>query len=184
MFQTCFECGRRGEVLQSHPLPISPLLQTPDMCLSDGLHKGTRVDSRSIHKGFLTHQVDLVCHRPVPLQSPKTPKPQKCILKSERCHFGPPPRKKGPQKLTKISQKSSFGDLKCPKLDFLDILIDFWGPFSGGVKNSFFRALGCTFGVSAFRGSVGGPGDCKTWRVQIGSEGCARGQPVTLSFRS
>ena len=30
MFQTCFECGRRGQVLQSHPLPISPLLQTPD----------------------------------------------------------------------------------------------------------------------------------------------------------
>ena len=29
MFQTCFERGRRGEVLQSHPLPISPLLQTP-----------------------------------------------------------------------------------------------------------------------------------------------------------
>ena len=27
MFQTCFECGRRGEVLQSHPLPISPLLR-------------------------------------------------------------------------------------------------------------------------------------------------------------
>ena len=24
MFLTCFECGRRGEVLQSHPLPISP----------------------------------------------------------------------------------------------------------------------------------------------------------------
>ena len=29
MFQTCFECGRHGEELQSHPLPISPLLQTP-----------------------------------------------------------------------------------------------------------------------------------------------------------
>ena len=28
MFQTCFKCGRRGQVLQSHPLPISPLLQT------------------------------------------------------------------------------------------------------------------------------------------------------------
>ena len=30
MFQTCFECGHRGQVLQSHPLPISPLLQTPE----------------------------------------------------------------------------------------------------------------------------------------------------------
>ena len=28
-------------------------------------------------------------NRPVPLQSPGTPKPQKCILKSEKCHFGP-----------------------------------------------------------------------------------------------
>ena len=31
MFRTCFECGRRGQVLQSHPLPISPLLQTPQI---------------------------------------------------------------------------------------------------------------------------------------------------------
>ena len=30
------------------------------------------------------------CKRPVPLQSPETPKPQKCILKSEKCHFRPP----------------------------------------------------------------------------------------------
>ena len=30
MFQTCLECSRRGQVLQSHPLPISPLLQRPE----------------------------------------------------------------------------------------------------------------------------------------------------------
>ena len=31
------------------------------------------------------------CERPVPLQSPETQKPQKCIfLKSEKCHFRPP----------------------------------------------------------------------------------------------
>ena len=30
------------------------------------------------------------CNRPVPLQSPGTPKPQKCILKSEKWHFRPP----------------------------------------------------------------------------------------------
>ena len=30
MFQTCFECGQRSQVLQSHRLPISPLLQTPE----------------------------------------------------------------------------------------------------------------------------------------------------------
>ena len=34
MFQTCFECGHRGQVLQSHPLLISPLLQTPDLGFS------------------------------------------------------------------------------------------------------------------------------------------------------
>ena len=31
MFQTCFECGRRGHVLQSHALPISPLLHTAEI---------------------------------------------------------------------------------------------------------------------------------------------------------
>ena len=30
------------------------------------------------------------CKRPCRLQSPGTPKPQKCMLKSEKCHFGPP----------------------------------------------------------------------------------------------
>ena len=29
MFQTCFECGRRGQVLQAHPLPISPFSKHP-----------------------------------------------------------------------------------------------------------------------------------------------------------
>ena len=30
----------------------------------------------------------LCCNRPVPLQSRENSKPQKCILKSETCHFG------------------------------------------------------------------------------------------------
>ena len=38
----------------------------------------------------------------------------------------------------KLSQKSIFGELKCPKMDFLDILIDFWGHVSGGSKMAFF----------------------------------------------
>ena len=29
MFQTCFECGCRGQVLQSHPLPILPFSKHP-----------------------------------------------------------------------------------------------------------------------------------------------------------
>ena len=33
MFRTCFGCGRCGQVLQSHPLPISPLPQTPEWFL-------------------------------------------------------------------------------------------------------------------------------------------------------
>ena len=32
---------------------------------------------------------------------------------------------------------------------------------SGGVQNGIFRTLKCTFGVSGFRGSVEGPGDCQ-----------------------
>ena len=45
---------------------------------------------------------------------------------------------------------------------FLDILIDFWGPFSGGGGRQWhFRTLNCTNGVSGFQGSVGGPGDGK-----------------------
>ena len=32
----------------------------------------------------------LTCKRPDLLQSPGTPEPQKCILKSEKCHFRPP----------------------------------------------------------------------------------------------
>ena len=43
----------------------------------------------------------------------------------------------------------------------LDILIDFWGHFSG-VQNGSFRTLQCTFGFSgSSRGSVAGQGVCK-----------------------
>ena len=67
-----------------------------------------------------------------PIQSPGTPNPQKCILMSEKCHFGPP---------EKMAPKSQ---LRCPKSRFLDvkmsppppkkavflvIFIDFWGLF-------------------------------------------------------
>ena len=47
---------------------------------------------------------DLTCNRPVSLQSPGTPKPQKCILKSEECHFRPP-EKRAPKVNFKRSPK-------------------------------------------------------------------------------
>ena len=70
------------------------------------------------------------CNRPDLLQSPGTPKPQKCILKSER------------------PKKGLFGP-------FNSLL----GPFFRGVENGIFRTLKCTFGVSGLRGSVAGRGD-------------------------
>ena len=91
-------------------------------------------------------QEPLPCKRPVPLQSPETPKPQKCILKSEKYHFRPPGKR--PRKSIKMSKKSIFGHFNSPKMDFLDILIDFRGLFSGGSKMVFFGTLKCTFGVS------------------------------------
>ena len=46
-------------------------------------------------------------------------------------------------------------------MDFWDILIDLFGHFLGGPKWHF-SDFKCTFGVSGFRGSVGGPGDCNS----------------------
>ena len=44
---------------------------------------------------------------------------------------------------------------------FFDILVDFWGPCSGGSKMAFFGLLKYTFGVSGFRGSAASRGVCK-----------------------
>ena len=78
---------------------------------------------------------DKACKRPSLLQSPGTPKPQNCILKSEKCNFGPPG--KMATKVIQMSKKSSFGELRCPHTGFLDILINFWGHFSGCPKLHF-----------------------------------------------
>ena len=65
----------------------------------------------------------LFCEHLLGLQSPQPDtvpwnprKPQKCILKSEKCHFRPP--EKWPQKSIKMSQKSVLGHFNS---------IDFWG---------------------------------------------------------
>ena len=49
-----------------------------------------------------------------------------------------------------------------PKKGLLDIFVDFWGHFSGGVQNGIFRTLKCAFGVLGFRGSVAGRGVCNS----------------------
>ena len=46
-------------------------------------------------------------------------------------------------------------------MDFSDILIDFWGHFSGGSKMAF-SDFKMHFWGSGFRGSVGGPGVCNS----------------------
>ena len=43
-----------------------------------------------------------------------------------------------------------------------------FGAIFSGVQNGIFRALKCTFGLSGFRGAVGGPGDCKTRAKVVG----------------
>ena len=49
-----------------------------------------------------------------------------------------------------MSKKSIFGHFNSPTLDFLDILIDFWGIFPGGLKWHFsdFKMHFWGFGVS------------------------------------
>ena len=93
---------------------------------------------------------------PTEPQNPKTPKVHSKVRKN--AILDPP--EKGPQKSTKMSKKPIFRIKMSEKMGFLDILIDFWGPFFGGVQNGTFRTLKCIFGVLGFRGSVGGLGDC------------------------
>ena len=96
----------------------------------------------------------------LPPTEPRNPETPKCILKSKKKYALLDPLNKWPQKSIIMSTKSVFGELKCPRKDFLDIFIDFWGHFFRGVRNRTLRTLRCTFGVSVFRGSVGGQGDC------------------------
>ena len=58
-------------------------------------------------QAFIFHEV---LQTPRPATEPRTPKPQKCILKSENAILDPP--EKWPQKSIKMSKESSFGELK------------------------------------------------------------------------
>ena len=75
---------------------------------------------------------------------PGSPKPQKCIKKSENCHVGPPGSPKSPF----LSKNGRFWTFSMTFEAFIrevqNVCLDFK----------------CTFGISGFRGSVGGPGDC------------------------
>ena len=95
----------------------------------------------------------LACYRAPEPRNPKS------ASKSPKNAILDPPEKCTPKSI-KMSKKSVFGELKCPKTGFLDILIDFGVHFSG-VQNGIFRTFKCTFGVSGFRGSVAGQGVCK-----------------------
>ena len=91
--------------------------------------------------------------------NPETPKVH---LKVRRMPFSTP-RKNGPN-----------SQLKCPKMSpetgFLDILIDFWGHFSGGSKWHFSDfEMHSSFGVSGFRRSVAGRGVCKAGLRSVNS---------------
>ena len=89
-------------------------------------------------------------------RAPEPRNPKSAFLQSEKCHFGTPPRK--------IAPKVNFLGILIPeKKTFLDILIDFWGHFPVGAPKWHFSDFKMQkFGVLGFRGSVGGPGDCKT----------------------
>ena len=74
---------------------------------------------------------------PSPPAEPRNPETPKVHFKVRKMPFSTP-RKKGPKSQLKCPKSPFFGELKCPKTGFLDILIDFWGPFSGGSKKAFF----------------------------------------------
>ena len=78
----------------------------------------TQISWHFAHKG---------CYRPVTLQSPETPKPHAILDPPEMV-----------PKVNSNVPKWPFVEIYFPpKMDFLDILIDFWGHFSGGPKCHF-----------------------------------------------
>ena len=101
----------------------------------------------------------------------RAPKPQKCILESEKCHFGPPD--KWPQKSIKMAQVST-------KQGNFYLLL---GHFSGGVQNGTFRTLKCTFGGFGASGLLRGPGDwnSRAYKVQPNSH-LRNSKPLTSSI--
>ena len=131
----------------------APSLDTVDFsfCQERNRHIDLRKSSR--------HRLGL--QSPGPSTEPRTPRPQKCILKSEKYHFGTP-QKNGPKSLLKC-RKSPFLEIKMSKkrAGLFRHFVWLLGPFFRGVQNGIFRTLQWPFGVSGFRGFVGGPGDCK-----------------------
>ena len=110
-----------------------------------------------MHDGMDPLRGDWSCNRPVPLQSPGTPKPQKRIsLRSEKKKPFWTPRKKGPTSQLKCAKSPfCFGTFYFPIKGPFGHLIDCWGHFSGGSKVLFFRTLNKRFG------GFGVPGPCR-----------------------
>ena len=80
-----------------------------------------------------------IANAPACYRAPEPETPRVHVLKSEKCHFGPPPPpKKWPQKSTKMSKKPVLGHQNSPKTDLLDIFIESRGHFSWGPKWHFF----------------------------------------------
>ena len=82
---------------------------------------------------------------------------KKCTLKSEICNLDP--QGKMAPKSIKMFKRSIFGHFNSPKMDFLDILIDFCDPFFGGGGGGVSDFKIHFWGVSGLRGSVVGAGD-------------------------
>ena len=97
-------------------------------------------DQGATRLGSTGPRVSESCKTPRPATEPRNLQTPKVHFKVRKMPFGPP-EKMAPKVL----------GIKMPKkTGFLDILIDFWGHFSGWSKNGIFRTLKCTFGVLGF----------------------------------
>ena len=86
--------------------------------------------------------------RPGLLQSLGTPKPQKCMLKSEKCHFRRP-EKMAPKSQSKCPKSPFSGNLNVPKRASVTFSLSFGAISPGGPKWHFsdFRMRFWGFGV-------------------------------------
>ena len=116
----------------------------------------------------------LILQTPGPPTEPRNPKTPKVHFEVRKMPFWNP-RKIGPKSQLKCPKGPFLGTFKSPKRDFWDILIDFWGQFSGAPKWHFsdFKMHFWGFGVP---GSVGGPGVCKSNSALRGRKNYADGK--------
>ena len=96
-----------------------------------------------------------VCHDPENCDCAPTcyraPKPQKCMLKSDKCHVGPP-GKMAPKVNTYVQQLHSWDISMGLLFGYFNWL---WGHFFRGVKHGICRTLKRTFGASGLCSRLG-----------------------------